>query len=113
MSSLTPSLQFAISIVLYLAVGARRRILRLLPGLRGLPILGHIFDLPKSREWVTYQKWGRQHKWAASYVLASDMRTASDAKIHGPMLLRQCGGLAAASPHDRLYEEAFLNSMRA
>jgi hypothetical protein len=29
------------------------------PGPKGLPILGNALDLPKSQEWLTYQKWGK------------------------------------------------------
>ena len=30
------------------------------PGPKGLPILGNALDIPKNREWVTYEKWGKE-----------------------------------------------------
>ena len=38
-----------------------RRRLRLPPGPKGLPILGHVFGMPKSHEWLQYAKWSRQY----------------------------------------------------
>jgi hypothetical protein len=31
------------------------------PGPKGLPLLGNLFDMPKSREWLTFAKWGQQY----------------------------------------------------
>ena len=30
------------------------------PGPTGLPVIGNLLDIPKSREWVTYEKWGKE-----------------------------------------------------
>ena len=40
----------------------RQRQQRLPPGPPGLPSIGNTLDLPKSgREWIAYQKWGREY----------------------------------------------------
>ena len=31
------------------------------PGPKGLPILGNVFDLPASDQWVTVQEWGKKY----------------------------------------------------
>jgi len=31
------------------------------PGPKGIPILGNALDLPKTQEWLTYEKWGKEH----------------------------------------------------
>ncbi|KAH9924103.1 cytochrome P450 [Amylocystis lapponica] len=38
----------------------RRRRVQLPPGPRGMPIVGNIYDVPKSFEWLEYQKWSRE-----------------------------------------------------
>ena len=30
------------------------------PGPKGLPVIGNAMDIPKSREWITYEKWGNK-----------------------------------------------------
>ncbi len=34
------------------------------PGPKGLPLIGNVFDMPKSKEWLTFAKWGEQ--WGMS-----------------------------------------------
>lgn len=31
------------------------------PGPPGLPVIGNVLDLPKSHEWLAYQKWGKTY----------------------------------------------------
>ena len=51
---------FAIlSVVLVLKSKKRRHAFP--PGPPGLPLIGNALDLPKSREWLAYQKWGRDY----------------------------------------------------
>ena len=33
---------------------------RLPPGPKGLPLIGNVFDMPKSKEWLTFAQWGEQ-----------------------------------------------------
>lgn len=35
--------------------------LSLPPGPIGLPLVGNIFDMPTSREWLTFAKWGEKY----------------------------------------------------
>lgn len=44
-------------VVLYLGAKPNRR---LPPGPKGVPLLGNIFDIPKKREWLAYQRWSRE-----------------------------------------------------
>ena len=30
------------------------------PGPKGLPLIGNVLDIPQSREWITYEKWGKE-----------------------------------------------------
>ncbi|KAF9522294.1 cytochrome P450 [Crepidotus variabilis] len=57
---------FQLVITFLVSVGAffyfKRRASRfpLPPGLAGLPILGNVFQIPDSFEWITYHKWSKQ-----------------------------------------------------
>ncbi|EKM48300.1 uncharacterized protein PHACADRAFT_214864 [Phanerochaete carnosa HHB-10118-sp] len=58
----TPMLLAAFEILLLLLYFSRRRVkYRLPPGPKGLPILGNVFNAPKSFEWLAYQDWSRQY----------------------------------------------------
>lgn len=46
------------SILIYVP---RRGRYRLPPGPNGLPLLGSVFDAPKTYEWLVYQDWSRQY----------------------------------------------------
>ena len=35
--------------------------LRLPPGPPGLPVIGNLFDMPTSDDWVVYREWGNKH----------------------------------------------------
>ena len=39
----------------------KRKKHKLPPGPRGLPLLGNIFDVPSSFQWLTYQKMGQEY----------------------------------------------------
>jgi hypothetical protein len=38
----------------------KKRSLPLPPGPKGLPLIGNIFDFPKSHEWEIYAKWSKE-----------------------------------------------------
>ena len=48
-------------LVLALAWTWRRSNARRPPGPRGLPLVGNLFDMPKSHEWLQYAEWSRQY----------------------------------------------------
>lgn len=39
----------------------RRRRLPVPPGPPGLPLIGNLFDIPKSLNWVAYRNWSEQY----------------------------------------------------
>ncbi|EKM51547.1 uncharacterized protein PHACADRAFT_212190 [Phanerochaete carnosa HHB-10118-sp] len=51
----------AFVVPLLLLYSSRRLRHRLPPGPKGLPILGNVFNAPKSFEWLAYQDWSRQY----------------------------------------------------
>ena len=62
-SLLTSSVVVVLSVFVLVYVTHRRRS-RLPPGPKGLPILGNVFDVPKSFEWVKSAEWSRQYGMA-------------------------------------------------
>ncbi|KAH9941412.1 cytochrome P450 [Amylocystis lapponica] len=50
----------ASAVALVLLWISRRRKLPLPPGPKGVPVLGNVFGIPKTYEWLAYQRWGRE-----------------------------------------------------
>ncbi|KAI0049104.1 cytochrome P450 [Auriscalpium vulgare] len=55
------------------------------PGPRGLPLIGNLFDIPKSRSWVVYKEWARKYgdimhvsALGKHIVIISSLTTARD-----------------------------------
>jgi hypothetical protein len=45
------------------------------PGPKGWPIIGNLFDMPRTYEWETYREWNRRYStqyWITYKVLAVD-----------------------------------------
>lgn len=59
--SIPTAWMFAALAVLSAIVVSRCRRLRLPPGPKGVPLLGNVFDVPKTQEWKTYAQWSRQY----------------------------------------------------
>lgn len=65
---------------LLIAVISKRGQRRYPPGLDGLPIVGNLFNMPKSRNWLAYQEWGRKygtsfhHNGTSEYFMDMEIR---------------------------------------
>lgn len=57
---LNPWVQGIFAVLLLIFVSRRQRY-KLPPGPPGLPILGNFLDIPKAREWLTYNEWSRKY----------------------------------------------------
>ena len=31
------------------------------PGPKGLPVIGNVFDMPKSHDWITFTEWNKRY----------------------------------------------------
>jgi len=49
-------------------VVSKRKRLPLPPGPKGLPILGNTYDVPRSREWLAYERWARDFNSDVIYL---------------------------------------------
>jgi hypothetical protein len=55
--------------------GAGRGSLHTPPGPKGWPVIGNLFDMPRTYEWETYREWSRRYStqyWITYNVLAVD-----------------------------------------
>lgn len=59
LSLVTTLFGFLIAIILHVR-RKQKTTCSLPPGPIGLPMIGNPLDIPKSREWVTYEKWGKE-----------------------------------------------------
>ncbi|KZT68589.1 cytochrome P450 [Daedalea quercina L-15889] len=66
MLSSVVSLALIVAFVVAALVTRRKRPLP--PGPKGLPLLGNIYDVPKSREWLAYQHWSREYDSDVIYL---------------------------------------------
>ncbi|GJF00667.1 cytochrome P450 [Phanerochaete sordida] len=86
MHSPSPLVLVAACLGLYIVSLIFRRPRRLPPGPRTLPIVGNLFNVPKSLEWLEYQEWARQHGSAVvhyqilgtHYVILNTAKAATD-----------------------------------
>jgi hypothetical protein len=62
-NSTLPSVILAVlgAIAFKLILNRVRQAAPLPPGPKGLPLLGNALDMPKSRKWLTFTKWGEQY----------------------------------------------------
>lgn len=56
--------------VIILAMSMKKRRYRLPPGPRGLPIVGNLWDIPESSQWITYRTWGRDYGILHDHLLS-------------------------------------------
>ncbi|GJE97958.1 cytochrome P450 [Phanerochaete sordida] len=61
------------------------------PGPKGLPIVGNAWDIPKSFEWMTYAKWGRDYSSDIIYlrIFGTDVIVLNSAKAADDLLNRR------------------------
>lgn len=63
---------FLLTFALYRRYTVYRRQLRLPPGPKGIPIFGNIYNMPKSFEWLAYDKWSRQYGMPMVFTSCSE-----------------------------------------
>ncbi|KAG6846890.1 hypothetical protein H0H93_011243, partial [Arthromyces matolae] len=51
------------------------------PGPPGLPIVGNIMDMPRSKEWITFAEWGK--KWGRPMIIINSAEAMSQFDKHG------------------------------
>ncbi|KAH9834604.1 cytochrome P450 [Rhodofomes roseus] len=64
----SPAISLVLLAAFVAAALATRRKRPLPPGPKGLPLLGNIYDVPKSREWLAYQRWSQQYDSDVIYL---------------------------------------------
>ena len=57
----------AVVLLTFVLVLPRRLRRRFHPGPAGVPVLGNIFDVPKSHPWLVYQRWSK--KYSTSVII--------------------------------------------
>ncbi|TBU62200.1 cytochrome P450 [Dichomitus squalens] len=71
-------------------IGRARR-LPVPPGPPGLPIIGNVFDLPRSKPWLTYQDWAMKYgKLIYMNVLGQSILVINDANAAVELLEKRC-----------------------
>ena len=64
------------------------------PGPKGLPILGNLFQLPKSFEWVTYHRWCKELGECLSHVLGWSMHKRCSSKTDTDIIHLNAAGVS-------------------
>lgn len=55
------SSSFVCYLWLYPKALRRERRIKFPPGPKGLPLVGNLFDIPTTKAWMEYQKWGERY----------------------------------------------------